>query len=58
MPDSLHAILSACVQVFVLGRLNRAPEALRLIVQDLRDVPRAIAFASAQVRSLHHNLTS
>jgi Region in Clathrin and VPS len=35
-------------QVFLLGRLNRAREALRLIVQELGDVPRAIAFVSAQ----------
>jgi hypothetical protein len=35
-------------QVFILGRMNRATEALRLIVNDLEDLPRAIAFVGSQ----------
>jgi hypothetical protein len=35
-------------QVFILGRMSRASEALKLIVSSLRDLPRAIAFVSSQ----------
>ena len=35
-------------QVFILGRMSRTSEALRLIVAGLGDLPRAIAFVSAQ----------
>jgi hypothetical protein len=35
-------------QVFILGRMSRASEALKLIVSKLQDLPRAIAFVSSQ----------
>lgn len=34
-------------QVFILGRLSRASEALRLIISTLHDLPQAIAFVSS-----------
>lgn len=34
-------------QVFILGRLSRASEALQLIISDMHDLPQAIAFVSS-----------
>lgn len=36
-------------QVFILGRLSRASEALQLIISTLHDLPQAIAFVSSHV---------
>eukprot|EP00892_Ulva_mutabilis_P006764 jgi/Ulvmu1/445/UM001_0452.1 len=48
---ALQVCRRACLvreQVFILGRLGRASEALQLIISSLHDLPQAIAFVSSQ----------
>ena len=38
----------ASLQVYILGRMGNTPQALRLIVEQLADIPQAIAFVQTQ----------